>query len=217
MRTQPCAVLSFSLGNANESTGVCGMTWANSSLYLGKTNKPPQLYIHEPKRKTTTEPRAFVCLVTTVSSVCPSRSTGIRVLSRHPFLQWSKIPLLPCERKLHLDLEHLGFCKEQRKMTPDCHIVFCSYYPRRHTGRNLQPSETDHRGTIWALHLGSSKGKIMKTDFCFPFSNWYHPLHLTTLKPFQWSLPLVPPSVVHTLTITFCSSHNALNLMSLLV
>lgn len=57
----------------------------------------------------------------------------------------------------------------------------------------------------------------MKMDFCFSFSNCHHLLHLTTLEPFQWSLPLVLPSVVHTLTITFCSSHNALNLMSFLV
>lgn len=103
------------------------------------------------------------------------------------------------------------------RMVADWHIMFCSYCPRRHTGRNLQPSETDHRGTVWALHLDSSKGKIMKTDFYFSFSNWHHLLHLTTLKPFQWSLPLVLSSVVHTLTITFCSSHNALHLVSLLV
>lgn len=104
-----------------------------------------------------------------------------------------------------------------RGMIADCHIIFCSYCPGRHSGRNLQPSETDHRGTVWSLHLGSSKGKIMKTDFYFSFSNWHHLLHLTTLKPFQWSLPLALSSVVHTLTITFCSSHNALHLVSLLV
>lgn len=113
--------------------------------------------------------------------------------------------------------EQPGLGTERGGTIADCHIMFCSYCPGRHSGRNLQPSETDHRGTVWSLHLGSSKGKIMKTDFYFSFSNWHHLLHLTTLKPFQWSLPLVLSSVVHTLTITFCSSHNALHLVSLLV
>lgn len=151
----------------------------------------------------------------TINNVLHS-STETRNLSGCLFHQQSEI-LLPLWEKRQLGLEHLGFCTELGRTIADCHIMFCSYCPRRHTGRNLQPSETDHRRTVWALHLGSSKGKIMKTDFYFSFSNWHHLLHLTTLKPFQWSLPLVLSSVVHTLTITFCSSHNALHLVSLLV
>lgn len=135
-------------------------------------------------------------------------STGVCSFSRHKSSCHS-------EGKEQLGVEQPGFCTERGGMIADCHIMFCSYCPGRHSGRNLQPSETDHRGTVWSLHLGSSKGKIMKTDFYFLFSNWHHLLHLTTLKPFQWSLPLDLSSVVHTLTITFCSSHNALHLVSL--
>lgn len=160
-------------------------------------------------------PREGLC-VSCSTTLCftpaqkPAMSTGVCSFS-------SPKSSCPSEGKEQPGMEQPGFCTERGGMIADCHIMFCSYCPGRHSGRNLQPSETDHRGTVWSLHLGSSKGKIMKTDFYFSFSNWHHLLHLTTLKPFQWSLPLDLSSVVHTLTITFCSSHNALHLVSLLV
>jgi hypothetical protein len=44
-----------------------------------------------------------------------------------------------------------------------------SYCPGRHAGGHLQPSETDHRRTVWALHLGPSERKAMKTDVVLSF------------------------------------------------
>lgn len=100
--------------------------------------------------------KTHLCVAAAVAC-CPFVSpTGVQVTEDLNF---------PWQRSLEL----LALLAEPARDLSDFDILFCSYCPRRHAGRNLQPGETDHRRAVRSLHLGPSKGKIMKIERFFYF------------------------------------------------
>lgn len=98
----------------------------------------------------------FVCIVRLVKS------------AKWPVVA-KDILVFNCFQSLPSPISPIIFIDGKERVMGTSVFCHCSYCPGRHAGGHLQPSEAGYRRTIWSLHLGPSKRKVMKTGFSVSF------------------------------------------------